>query len=29
MMTAPKQVQVSDTARVAVLEKYAILDTEP
>jgi len=28
-MTAPKQVQVSDTARVAVLEKYAILDTEP
>jgi two-component system NtrC family sensor kinase len=29
MMTAPKQVQVSDAARVAVLEKYAILDTEP
>jgi two-component system, NtrC family, sensor kinase len=28
-MTASKQVQVSDGARVAVLEKYAILDTEP
>jgi two-component system NtrC family sensor kinase len=29
MMTASKQVQVSDATRVAVLEKYAILDTEP
>src|SRR5262249_43404227 len=28
-MNAPKAVQMSDAARVAVLEKYAILDTEP
>ena len=29
MMTASKQAPDSDAARVATLEKYAILDTEP